>query len=118
MNGEPIVRLERERKTIIDTLKLVTDRAETQLANLVGPLPRFRDDEARQFMRQVFALPADLLPDHEHGTLVGRLHSMTTPRHNRALASLCAVLNDLKVCYPGTTLQLVLEATQEAIESQ
>jgi len=118
MNGEPIVRLERERKTITDTLKMVAYRAETQLANLVGPLLPSRDDEARKFMRQVFALPADLLPDHEHGTLVVRLHSMTTPRDNRALASLCAVLNDLKVCYPGTTLQLVLEATQEALESQ
>ena len=38
MNGEPIVRLERERKTITDTVKMVAYRAETQLANLVGPL--------------------------------------------------------------------------------
>ena len=118
MNGEPIVRLERERKTITDTLKMVAYRAETQLANLVGPLLPNRDDEARKFMRQVFQLPADLLPVHEQGTLVVRLHSMTTPRDNRALSSLCAVLNDLKVCYPGTKLQLVLEAPQAAVESQ
>jgi len=65
----------------------------------------------------VFELPADILPDHERGTLVVRLHSMTTPRHNRALAALCEVLDDLNVCYPGTTLRLVLEATQAASES-
>ena len=34
MNGEPIVRLERERKIITDTVKMVAYRAETQLANV------------------------------------------------------------------------------------
>ena len=112
MVGEPVVQLERERKIITDTIKMVGYRAETQLANLVGPLLPCREDEARKFMRQVFDLPADLLPDYEQEKLVVRLHSMATPRHNRALSVLCTVLNDLDVCYPGTTLRLVLEATQ------
>jgi transposase len=118
IGGEPVVRLERERKTITDTIKMVAYRAETQLANLVGPLLPYRDDEARKFMRQVFHLPADLLPDQERSELVVRLHSMTTPRHNRALAALCGLLNDLKVRYPGTELRLVLEAIQPASESR
>jgi hypothetical protein len=118
MDGEPIVRLERERKIITDTLKMVAYRAETQLANLVGPLLPYRDDEARKFMRQVFGLPADLLPDYEQATLVVRLHSMATPRDNRALAALCGVLNDLETCYPGTNLRLVFEAPQVAPESR
>ena len=114
MGGEPIVKLERERKIITDTFKMVAYRAETQLANLVGPLLPNRDDEARKFMRQVFELHADLLPDYEQGTLVVRLHSMTTPRDNRALASLCDTLNDLGICYPGTDLKLILDATKSA----
>ena len=118
MNGEPIVRLERERKIITDTVKMVAYRAETQLANLVGPLLPSRHDEARKFMRQVFELPADLLPNYERGELVVRLHSMTTPRDNRALASLCGVLNELDVSYPDTELRLVLEATPAATESR
>jgi hypothetical protein len=118
MKNEPIVRLERERKTITDTLKMVAYRAETQLANLVGPLLAYREDEARKFMRQVFELPADLLPDYEQGQLVVRLQSMTTPRDNRVLASLCGVLNELDVSYPGTKLRLVLEATQSPTESR
>ncbi|MEE9255084.1 MAG: hypothetical protein V3U43_09120, partial [Pseudomonadales bacterium] len=97
MDGAPIVKLERERKIITDTFKMVAYRAETQLANLVGPLLPYRDDEARKFMRQVFELPADLLPDYEQGTLVVRMHSMTTPRDNHVLATLCEVLNDLAV---------------------
>ena len=116
MNGEPIVRLERERKIITDTVKMVAYRAETQLANLVGPLLPSRHDEARTFMRQVFELPADLRPNYEQGELVVRLHSMTTPRDNRALASLCGVLNELDVYYPDTELRLVLEATKAVTE--
>lgn len=112
MDGQPIVRLERERKIITDTLKMVAYRAETQLANLVGPLLPYRHDEARKFMRQVFHLPADLRPDHRRNRLVVRLHSMTTLRDNRALASLCRAMNDLGVCYPGTNLRLVLEPPQ------
>ncbi len=118
MDGEPVVCLERERKTITDTLKMVAYRAETQLANLVGPLLPYRNDEARKFMRQVFELPADLLPDYEQGTLLVRLHSMTTPRDNRTLAVLCGVLNGLNVYYPGTELRLVLEAPLTAPTSQ
>ncbi len=118
MDGAPIVQLERERKIITDTFKMVAYRAETQLANLVGPLLPYRDDEARKFMRQVFELPADLLPDYEQGTLVVRMHSMATPRANRVLATLCGVLNDLAVCYPGTELRLILEATQSPPESR
>ena len=112
MDGKPIVQLERERKIITDTIKMVAYRAETQMANLVGPLLPFKADEARKFMGQVFELPADILPDYEQNKLVVRLHSMANPRSNRALASLCDVLNDLKACFPGTTLRLVLEATE------
>ena len=39
-------------------------------------------------------------------------------RDTRVLASLCGVLNDLAVCYPGTELRLVLEAQQPAPESR
>jgi len=49
---------------------MVSCRAETQPANLVGPLLPQRADEARKFMRQAFDLPADLLPDDQEGTLL------------------------------------------------
>ncbi len=108
----PIVWLESECKLITDTLKMVAFRAETQLANLVGPLLPYRDNDARKFMRLVFQLPADLLPDYEQAKLAVQLHGMANPRSNRALASLCELLNELKVRYPGTKLQLVLQARE------
>jgi len=112
MDGEPVIQLEQERKTITDTIKMVAYRAETKLANLVGPLLPYRGDEAHKFMRQVFELPADLLPDYERGQLLVRMHSMTTPRDNRTLAALCSALNELEVCYPGTDLKLELGAAE------
>ena len=53
LGENPVVQLEPERKIITDTLKMVAYRAETQLANLVGPLLPYKDNEALKFMRQV-----------------------------------------------------------------
>lgn len=105
-----MVRLEQERKRLVAQVKMVACRAETELANLVGPfLGRHHDDEARAFLRRVFQLPADLLPDHEAGTLRIRLHGMANARSNRALAGLCEILNAYETQYPGTRLRIVLE---------
>ena len=105
------VQLEQERKVLIDQVKLLAYRAETELANLVGPLLGcHHQDEARSFLRQVFQLPGDILPDPAAGTLRVRLHSMANWRSNRALAGLCTILNSYNACYPGTDLRLVLEA--------
>jgi len=118
MAGEPIVQMERERKIITDTFKMVAYRAETQLANLVGPLLPFRENEARKFMKLVFGLPADILPGYDNKKLVVRLHGMAIPHYYRVLATLCEVLNNLEVCYPGTELRLVLQATSAVLESR
>jgi hypothetical protein len=107
---DPVVQLEHERKILTDQLKMVAYRAETELANVVGPLLGYHhDDEARSFLRQVFQLPADIIPDRAAGTLRVRLHGMANWRSNRALAELCAFLNSYETRYPGTDLRLVLE---------
>lgn len=106
---DDIVRLEQQRKVFTDAIKIVAYRAETQLANLVGPLLPFRNDEARSFLEKVFQLPADLLPDPQNRRLVVRLYGMANPRSNRVLAVLCNLLNGLETNFPGTSLRLVLE---------
>lgn len=108
-DGQPVVRLEQERKLITDAIKMVAYRAETQLANLVGPLLPYRGDEARSFLTKVFQLPADLLPEPETGRLVVRLYGMANPRSNRALAALCDAINQLEARLPGTDLRLALQ---------
>jgi transposase len=108
-----IVRLERERKRIVDSIKMVAYRAETELASLAGPLlGTFHDDEARSFLRQVFALSAALVPDPDTGVLNVRFHGMSNPRSNRALAGLCSIVNSYETTYPGTRLRLVFHAPE------
>jgi hypothetical protein len=113
VDEKQIVRLEQERKRITDLIKMGAYRAETELANLLGPSLGFHhQDEARSFLENVFNLPADLLPDEHAGTLTVRLYGMANPRSNRALAELCAFLNDHQCCltrFPGTQLRIILE---------
>jgi transposase len=107
---QTIVRLEAERKILVDQIKMVAYRAETELANIVGPfLGQHHDDEARSFLRQIFQLPGDIIPDPAAGILRVRLHSMANWRSNRALAGLCDFLNSYDTRYPGTDLRLILE---------
>ncbi len=109
-DAHTIVQLERERKIITDQIRMVAYRAETELACLVAPLlGRHHDDEARSFLRQVFQLPAELIPDYDAGTLCVRLHAMANWRSNRALRGLCTLINSYDACYPGTELRLVFE---------
>ena len=113
LDEEEIIQLERERKRITDVIKMAAYRAETELAALVGPSLGFHhQDEARSFLREVFNLPADLVPDEKRGTLKVRLYGMANPRSTRALAELCRTLNDqpgYDTCFPGTRLRLRLE---------
>lgn len=113
MDEKQIVRLEQERKRITDVIKMGAYRAETEMASLVGPSLGFHhQDEARSFLENVFNLPADLLPDHDAGTLTVRLHGMANPRSNRALTELCEFLNDHQcrhTRFPGTRLRIILE---------
>ena len=106
-----IVQLEHERKALVDQIKMVAYRAETELANFVTPLIGYHHgDEARSFLRQVFQLPADIVPNTAASTLLVRLHSMANWRSNRALHGLCAILNSYHTSYPGTDLRLIFEA--------
>jgi transposase len=113
LDERQIVRLEQERKRITDVIKMAAYRAETELAALVGPsLGIHHRDEARSFLKNVFNLPADLLPDEEAGTLTVRLYGMANPRFNRALVALCTFFKEQQAynaCFPGTRLRIVLE---------
>lgn len=104
------------KEVLVDSDSVVIRHSIPSLQPRGGPgyLLRGRGDEARSFLKKVFQLPADLLPDPEGGRLVVRLYGMANPRSNPALAVLCDVLNQLEVTYPGTSLRLVLEAPRVA----
>lgn len=107
-----IVQLERERKVIVDAVKLTAYRAESALARVVEPLFARHEDEARKFLKSIFAATADLIPDRSARTLTVRFHGLSSPRATRALAELCALVNEDAPIYPGTHLKLHFEAPE------
>jgi transposase len=103
--GEKFERLAPSRKRLTDTIKLVAYRAETALAMIVRE-ELSHADEARSLLRDLFRSDADIYPDEAAGVLEVRLHTLSTPRSNRAIQHLLDHLNAAEFVYPGTTLRL------------
>jgi hypothetical protein len=109
------VRLEKERKYISDVIKMTCYRAESALLNLLYPYFVRAREEGRAFLKSLFELPADILPDENTGTLSINFHPMANPRSNRALKELCEIMNAEKFQFPQTKLKMVFEAPAVAL---
>ncbi len=107
---DQIVQLERERKVLVDAIKLTAYRAETSLARLVEPFFERHEEEARKLLKSIFSATADLVPDARARQLTVRFHGLASPRATRALRELCSLVNEQETVYPGTTLRLRFEA--------
>ncbi len=110
LDPSEIVQLERERKVLVDAIKLVSYRAESSLARVIEPFFSRHEQEARKFLKSVFAAAADIIPDPHRRRLTVRFHGLANPRATRALGELCALVNDDAPLYPGTSLRLQFEA--------
>ena len=105
-----IVQLERERKVLVDAIKLIAYRAESALARVMEPLLARHEEETRKFLKTVFQTTADIIPDPATRRLTVRFHGLANPRMTRALGELCALVNSHAVRYPDTSLRLHFEA--------
>ena len=105
---EKFSQLSTRSKHLIDTIKMVAYRAETAMANILKE-HMSRPEEARSLLRALYNTEADLLPDHEQGTLTVQLHHMTNHSSDRAIQKLCDELNETETCFPGTNLRLVMK---------
>lgn len=113
--ADQIVRLELERKTLTDLIKMVAYRTESSMLRLIGPLLVRHEEEGRAFLKALFGTPADLIP-HENGRqLTVRFHSMAHRRFNNVLRAVCEVLTSERHCYPGTRLRMVFEGPETRI---
>jgi hypothetical protein len=106
-------RLAPSRKQLVDTVKMVAYRAETALASVVRE-KLARTDDARNLLRDLFCSEADLSPELDQGVLKVKVHPMSNPRANRAIAHLLEHLNAAEFTYPGTKLRLVYSIAGEA----
>jgi hypothetical protein len=104
---DQFTRLRTERKHFIDTIKMISYRAETSMVSLLRESLARSEDDTRALLRQIYNTEADLFPDAETKTLTVRLHHLTQSAHDRALQKLCDQLNATETLFPGTELQLV-----------
>lgn len=109
LDTEKIIAQERERKVFTDAVKMVAYRAETELFEMISPFYARHDNEGRKFLKALFKLPADIVPDEEEKLLIVRLHGMANGRNNTALKLLCEIANEQGICYPGTDLRMVFD---------
>ena len=110
LDPSEIVQLERERKVLVDAIKLIAYRAESAVARVIEPFFARHEEETRKFLKSVFAATADILPDQGTRRLTVRFHGLANPRATRALGELCGLVNAYAPHYPGTALRLHFEA--------
>ncbi len=101
-----VAQLRGGRKHFIDTIKLIAYRAETALVQLARETLR-RHDDARSFVRGLFATSVNLRPDPVRSELIVEIHGQANPIHDATLEAMCLELNATEVQYPGTDLRLV-----------
>lgn len=99
-------RLNTKSKDFIDTIKMVTYRAETAMA-LILREHMSRLDDARTLLREIYTTEADMIPDLSAGTLTIRIHHMANRAADTVVQHLCDELNATETLFPGTNLRLV-----------
>jgi hypothetical protein len=98
-------RLLPERKHFIDTVKMISYRAETSMVGILRE-NMSRGDDARALLRQIYDTECDLIPDLQAGTLTVILHHLTQAAHDQVLRHLCDQLNETETVFPDTQLRL------------
>ena len=93
------------RKRLLDTVKMIAYRAETAMVEIVRETLR-RADDGRSLIQDLFRQDADLLLDEANERLQVRIHPLSNPRWNRAIADLLEHLSAAEITCPGTKLKL------------
>jgi len=104
VTDQPVVKLAPERKHLTNLIKMVAYQAESDLVRLVAPHYRRADQEGRTLLQSALASAADLqLTETE---LRVALAPQSSPHRTRAIAALCAQLNETQTIFPGSRLRL------------
>lgn len=105
--GSQFNKLKTESRLFMNVLRMIAYRAETSMVNLLGDCYSKAKDEGRMLVKEIVKTDADLQPDYENKTLTVRLHSLSTPRANKAAEQICRFLNETETVFPGTELRLI-----------
>lgn len=104
-------KLKHESKMLMNIIKMICYRAETSVANELGQYIKDAKQEKRMLVKQIIAANADMVPDHQNKTLTIVLHSLSTPRYNKAAEKLAQLLNQTETVFPATDWQLIFKTS-------
>ncbi|HQT95593.1 MAG TPA: hypothetical protein PK435_13245 [Thermoanaerobaculaceae bacterium] len=102
--GKPIMRLLRERRHLMNCIKMVAYQAESDLLALLRPHYARADDEGRTLVTSALESAGSL--EVGDGELRVTLAPLSSPHRSKAIAALCEALNGMGACFPGTKLKL------------
>lgn len=103
-------------KHLVDTIKMITYRAETSMVHIVKEKMSRGDDDARRLLQAVYKTEVDLLPDYENEILKVRLHHIANKSSSETLRHLCSELNATNTLFPATNLRMVYELVLRVIK--
>jgi hypothetical protein len=98
--------LRRDRKLVVDAVKMLAYQAESDLHRRIAATYRRADDEGRTLLHAVFQSPASIHVGESGLTVT--IAALSSPHRTEVLRKLCEDLNQQKVCFPGSDLRLVL----------
>jgi hypothetical protein len=103
---ERFKRLSQPRKHFLDTIKMIAYRAETAMANILQQT-KIKPDERRGFLRSIYQLEADLIPNYDENTLIINLHHLASHAYDKALQILCDEFNQTNTIFPGSSFKII-----------
>ncbi len=106
--GDRFEQLSTQSKHFIDTIKMIAYRAETAMVNLLREKTS-QPDNIRSLLRGLYSSEADLIPDHERGTLTVQLHHQANRSLDLVIQKLCDELNATETIFPRTELRMVFK---------
>jgi len=101
-------RLATHSKHFIDTIKMISYRAETSMSYVLKEKMK-RPNESRRLLRSIYNNEADIIPDEKNNTLTIRLHHLANKSEDESVAHLCEELNETQTNFPGTNLLMIFE---------
>ena len=96
------------RKQFMDTIKMISYRAETADYLLLREYMS-KPSEGRKLIQNIYSSPADLIPNEEEETLTVRLHNFSSHVLNEAVQKYCEHLDETETIYPGTKMRTIFE---------
>lgn len=106
LEGDPLVRLSRERKHLTNCIRMVAYQAESDLLALVRPHYARADQEGRTLIVSALQNPADVEVDEERRQLRVMLLPLSSAHRTQAIAAMCRHLDSMKVRFPGSHLRM------------